>query len=179
VAVIDWKNIDWAGMQDATIARRVGRSRERVRQVRLRLGAPPAAWGRSGKPDDLAAAVARLREDAALRRDVVAGVLTREALSLALGCSFHLACRACRCVGLRVRTSRLAGRWAAMRQAADWRLGNLALARIWGASPQVVASMRLNWHKRRPLWRSGLEPAAVVAAERAKTCTSSDSKPRT
>lgn len=46
-SAVDWSSVDWT-QQDTAIAENIGLSRERVRQVRKKLGKPPSPYHRQG-----------------------------------------------------------------------------------------------------------------------------------
>lgn len=120
-----WAAVNWLNQQDIVIARQLGVSRERVRQIRRKFGHPnPINYHQPTGPTYKQAALAL----AALHPD-----WTRRELVKALGCSIGTV------AGLRLgQDSRKKYPWHLM----NWALSNRDLGHIWGLSAHSIAMHR-------------------------------------
>ncbi|MDB5301382.1 MAG: hypothetical protein JWO87_3045 [Phycisphaerales bacterium] len=127
VAAEDWERVDWK-LRDAEIARDLGVSRERVRQVRASRGIGPSAHR---------ALVLKFGNWAAANRERLHGVPVAEVLRThGTNLSQQVARRILRSHSILPHDP--ASRW----RNADWRLPNRDLARIWGTSAKYIANIR-------------------------------------
>ncbi len=124
-SLVDWDKADWS-QRDAEIARTLGVSRERVRQIRQKQGIPPATTPIRRFQAFVAANPERLTTMTVQEAVLAAG----EPLCLSAGR------RILRAAGIR------AFRKSSQRRL-DWRLPNRDLANIWGLSNHYVATLRL------------------------------------
>lgn len=135
----EWEKVDWS-QRDADIARKLGVSRERVRQVRAARGVGPSAHR---------ADVQRFARWSRSRREKLHGVPVADALRLfGGGLSHQVARRVLRAAGVRPHDP--GSRWRDV----DWRLPNRDLARIWTTSPKYVANIRARLKVGPALWDS-------------------------
>jgi hypothetical protein len=124
-SVVDWTKADWT-QRDADIARTLGVSRERVRQIRQKNGIPRASTS-----------IRRFEKFVAEHAEKLAKMTVQQAVEES-GESL--------CLSAGRRVLRLAGITAARRtehRKLDWRLPNRDLAAIWGLSGHYVATLRL------------------------------------
>jgi hypothetical protein len=123
----EWEKADWA-QRDADIARALGVSRERVRQVRAARGIGPSTHR---------ATVQRFMRWAKGHRVKLHGIPVAEALrSFGDELSPQVARRVLRLAGVRPHDP--GSRWREV----DWRLPNRDLARLWNTSAKYVANIR-------------------------------------
>ena len=139
VSSAQWEKVDWAE-RDADIARELGVSRERVRQVRADRQAGPSShrklvrkfvgWCKARRGD--------------LHGQTVAAVVAK----FGGGLSQQVARRIMRTAGVEPHDP--GERW----REAEWRLPNRDLADIWGASPKYVANIRARLQVGHAKWDS-------------------------
>ena len=131
-----WKKADWS-LRDAEIARSLGISRERVRQVRAARGIGPSAHR---------ASVERFCKWIAANSERLNGLPVLDVLKLfGSDLSVQVARRLLRAQGVKPHDSTC--RWRIL----DWRLPNRDLGRIWSTSAKYIANIRA---------RLGVGPAA-------------------
>ena len=123
----NWEKVDWC-KRDAEIARELGISRERVRQVRASRGIGPSAHR---------ALVHKFSKWVIAHRDKLHGLPVYEVLKM-FDCTLsqQVARRLLRAHNVRPHDP--ASRWRGI----DWRLPNRDLARIWGTSAKYIANIR-------------------------------------
>ena len=139
VSSAEWEKVDWT-QRDADIARDLGVSRERVRQVRADRQAGPSShralvhkfvgWCKVRRGD--------------LHGQTVAAVVAK----FGGGLSQQVARRIMRNAGVEPHDP--GQRW----REAEWRLPNRDLADIWGASPKYVANIRARLQVGHAQWDS-------------------------
>ncbi len=127
VSVDDWEKVDWC-QRDAEIARALGISRERVRQVRANRGKGPSAHR---------AQVHQFSRWIVANKERLNGLPVYEVLKM-FGCTLsqQVARRLLRAHGIVPHDP--ASRWRGV----DWRLPNRDLARIWSTSSKYIANIR-------------------------------------
>ncbi|HWE93349.1 MAG TPA: hypothetical protein VG269_05185 [Tepidisphaeraceae bacterium] len=127
VAPDEWKRVNWQ-QRDAEIARDLGVSRERVRQVRADRGIGPSAHR---------ALVLKFGKWAAANRERLHGLPVTVVLKThGTDLSQQVARRILRAQSILPHDP--AARWRDV----DWRLPNRDIARIWGTSAKYVANIR-------------------------------------
>jgi len=139
VSSAEWDKVDWTE-RDADIARELGVSRERVRQVRADRQAGPSSH-RLTVRKFVGWCKARRKE---LHGQTVAAVVAK----FGGGLSQQVARRIMRAA--RVEPHDPGERW----REAEWRLPNRDLAEIWDASPKYVANIRARLQVGHAQWDS-------------------------
>jgi len=131
VSAESWEKVDWC-KRDAAIARDLGVSRERVRQVRASRGIGPSAHRKL---------VHQFSRWVIANRDRLHGLPVYEVLKT-FGCdlSQQVARRLLRAHGVKPHDP--ASRWRGI----EWRLPNRDLARIWDTSAKYIANIRARLH---------------------------------
>jgi hypothetical protein len=127
VSADDWNRVDWCH-RDAQIARELGISRERVRQVRASRGIGPSAHR---------AMVLKFSRWISSNRDRLHGLPVYEVMKM-FGCdlSQQVARRLLRAHDIKAHDP--ASRWRGI----DWHLPNRDLASIWSTSAKYIANIR-------------------------------------
>ncbi len=127
VSSAQWDQVDW-GMRDAQVARELGVSRERVRQVRAARGMGPSAHR---------AEVLRFEQFVAVNRDRLHGLPVAQIVEeYGTEISHQIARRIVRSAGVRPHDPE--SRWRGV----DWRLTNRDLAEVYATSPKYIANVR-------------------------------------
>ena len=158
-----WDEVDW-GQRDARIARDLGISRERVRQVRAARGMGPSAHR---------AEVLKFEQYVAVNRERLHGMPVAEIVEdYATDISQQIARRIIRASGVRPHDPE--SRWRGV----DWRLTNRDLAAVYETSPKYIANVRARLGVGPAQWdarssRNVEEPAYLdaLAAEKDKVKT--------
>jgi hypothetical protein len=139
VSSSEWDKVDWS-LRDADIARELGVSRERVRQVRA---------DRRAGPSSHRALVHKFVGWCKSRRDKLHGQTVAAVVAkFGGGLSQQVARRIMRTVGVQPHDP--GQRW----REAEWRLPNRDLASIWDASPKYVANIRARLQVGHAKWDS-------------------------
>jgi hypothetical protein len=151
---VDWESLDWT-KNNAALAREVGMSRERVRQVRIELGKPVSTGRAMGK--------------ALLKERVLACYspeLTLAEIAEKSGVSRDTARCALKEVGKKAKRSVRKYDWLAV----DWAKINVEIARELGVTEPYVSEYRKMYApdglKRSPYFSRGAGPARFVDPER-------------
>lgn len=118
----EWRALDWT-KQDAALAREIGVSRERVRQVRLELGKPKAKRHRARLSTPV--------RDAILAKLKSADGLTMREVAAATGSTLPYVYQVGRMIGYQFRNDRGTMPWHLM----NWDLPNTTLQQVWGLAP--------------------------------------------
>jgi hypothetical protein len=127
VSTTQWDSVEW-GLRDAVIARDLGVSRERVRQVRALRGMGPS---------EHRASVLRFEQFVASRTEQLHGLPIAQIIrEYGAELSPQIARRIARAAGVRPHDPE--SRWRNV----DWRLTNRDLAVAWGTSPKYIANVR-------------------------------------
>lgn len=127
VSTTQWDSVEW-GLRDAVIARELGVSRERVRQVRASRGMGPS---------EHRASVQRFEQFVGVHRERLHGLPIAQIVSeYGSEISPQIARRIARAAGIRAHDPE--SRWRSV----DWRLTNRDLAIVWGTSPKYIANVR-------------------------------------
>jgi hypothetical protein len=127
VSTTQWDSVEW-GLRDAVIARELGVSRERVRQVRASRGMGPS---------EHRASVQRFEQFVAVHRERLHGLPIAQIVSeYGSEISPQIARRIARSAGIRPHDPE--SRWRSV----DWRLTNRDLAVVWGTSAKYIANVR-------------------------------------
>jgi len=157
---VDCTNVDWE-QRDAVIARKVGVSREWVRQLRKANGAGPCAAGRP-----LHQFKEFIKSEGSRLQTLTVSQIAKESRAQI---SVATARRVLKCAG--ISWARPSSRWSHL----DWRLPNRELAAIWGLREVRMSNIRsrlkvgsARWELRRGL--SITDPAydAALAQEQRK-----------
>jgi hypothetical protein len=127
VSTTQWDSVEW-GLRDAVIARELGVSRERVRQVRAVRGMGPS---------EHRASVQRFEQFVAAEAQRLHGLPIAQIIrEYGSDLSPQIARRIARAAGVRPHDPE--SRWRNV----DWRLTNRDLAVVWGTSPKYIANVR-------------------------------------
>jgi hypothetical protein len=127
VSTTQWDSVEW-GQRDAVIARDLGVSRERVRQVRASRGMGPS---------EHRAAVQRFEQFVAAESQRLHGMPIAQIVEeYGSSISPQIARRIVRAAGIRAHDPE--SRWRSV----DWRLTNRDLAVVWGTSAKYIANVR-------------------------------------
>jgi hypothetical protein len=147
VSTRDWQEVDWC-LRDADIARQLGISRERVRQVRASRGIGPSAHR---------ATVQKFSKWVVANRERLHGLPVYEALKM-FGCTLsqQVARRLLRMHDVRPHDP--ASRWRNI----DWRLPNRDLAGIWQTSAKYIANIRARLHMGSAQWDAKSSKIEVI-----------------
>lgn len=156
---VDWSTVNWS-LTDSEIARRVGRTRERVRQVRQEMGLPPSRgsfgpqlplskWfhARSGQAVDMTA------------RDLAEMFDTRRSNIYQMAGKYNVALKP---IGSFYRDN------------VNWKLPGRVIGEIWGmANPASIKknlgiNTRPSWDLRRHSHRNCTHLKAAILAEKKK-----------
>ncbi len=160
VSSAQWDEVEW-GLRDAQIARDLGVSRERVRQVRASRGMGPSAHRSE---------VLRFEQFVAVNRERIHGFPVAQIVDeYGTPISHQIARRIIRSAGVRPHDPE--SRWRGV----DWRLTNRDLAAIYGTSAKYIANVRARLGVGSAQWdarssRNVAEPAylAALAVEKDK-----------
>lgn len=160
VKIEKYAHLDWANKSDSELAKEVGITRERIRQIRARLGHPRAqSWALKFK---------RFKEKFKGRTELTFEDARKEMLM----CKETFLDYCARC-GIKTPMPKRGGPVLHPWHLYDWRLNDKILGAIWERNPNSMANHRSAYGKPRPLFVRGqpdeflplIEEQKRVAAE--------------